>query len=164
MPRVDTQHRREAFGIEGTGSYGAGLAGHLRLLGVQVIEVNRPDRALRHRLGKSDPIDAEAPARAGVHPLITPSRQRAATDRATDALQRHADHADFLREAIQGRIGEADPRPDNTVDSSRVGSGRDQPVADRSGGSRVVSIVTIRQSGPPCEWPKQTIRPVWPVI
>jgi len=31
---------------------------------VQVIEVNRPDRALRHRLGKSDPIDAEAAARA----------------------------------------------------------------------------------------------------
>jgi len=31
---------------------------------VNVIEVNRPDRATRHRLGKSDPIDAESAARA----------------------------------------------------------------------------------------------------
>ena len=54
----------EGFGVEGTGSYGAGLARHLRLRGVKVTEVNRPDRALRHRLGKSDPLDAEAAARA----------------------------------------------------------------------------------------------------
>lgn len=54
----------EAFGVEGTGSYGAGLARHLRRSGNRVIEVNRPDRATRHRYGKSDPIDAEAAARA----------------------------------------------------------------------------------------------------
>lgn len=52
------------YGVEGTGSYGAGLSRHLRLNGAHVIEVNRPDRATRHRLGKSDPIDAEAAARA----------------------------------------------------------------------------------------------------
>lgn len=52
------------FGIEGTGSYGAGLARYLRGCGALVIEVSRPDRATRHRLGKSDPIDAEAAARA----------------------------------------------------------------------------------------------------
>lgn len=54
----------DAFGIEGTGSYGAGLTRYLHHRGVQVIEVNRPDRATRHRLGKSDPIDAESAARA----------------------------------------------------------------------------------------------------
>lgn len=54
----------EAFGVEGTGSYGAGLARHLRRCGHRVVEVNRPDRATRHRKGKSDPIDAEAAARA----------------------------------------------------------------------------------------------------
>jgi len=54
----------DAFGIEGTGSYGAGLARYLHHRGVKVIEVNRPDRATRHRLGKSDPIDAESAARA----------------------------------------------------------------------------------------------------
>jgi transposase len=53
-----------AYGVEGTGSYGAGLARYLRSCGARVVEVNRPDRATRHRLGKSDPIDAEAAARA----------------------------------------------------------------------------------------------------
>ena len=53
-----------AFGIEGTGSYGAGLARHLAGRGRTVIEVNRPDRSTRRRLGKSDPIDAEMAARA----------------------------------------------------------------------------------------------------
>ena len=52
------------FGVEGTGSYGAGLTRYLHNRGAHVIEVNRPDRATRHRLGKSDPIDAEAAARA----------------------------------------------------------------------------------------------------
>lgn len=54
----------EAFGVEGTGSYGAGLARYLRQRGSRVIEVNRPDRSTRHRKGKSDPIDAEAAARS----------------------------------------------------------------------------------------------------
>ena len=53
-----------AFGVEGTGSYGAALSRYLRGERQQVIEVNRPDRSTRHRLGKSDPIDAEAAARA----------------------------------------------------------------------------------------------------
>jgi transposase len=56
--------RADAFGVEGTGSYGAGLARFLRGQDAHVVEVNRPDRATRHRLGKSDPVDAEAAARA----------------------------------------------------------------------------------------------------
>jgi transposase len=54
----------QAFGVEGTGSYGAGLARFLRSHGHRVVEVNRPDRATRYRLGKSDPIDAEMAARS----------------------------------------------------------------------------------------------------
>ena len=54
----------EAFGIEGTGCYGAGLARHLRARKVFVIEVMRPNRQTRRRKGKSDPTDAEAAARA----------------------------------------------------------------------------------------------------
>lgn len=53
-----------AAGVEGTGSYGAALARHLTAAGVEVIEVNRPNRQHRRRHGKSDPIDAEAAARA----------------------------------------------------------------------------------------------------
>jgi transposase len=52
------------FGVEGTGSFGAGLARFLSGRGHTVIEVSRPDRSTRRRLGKSDPIDAEAAARA----------------------------------------------------------------------------------------------------
>jgi transposase len=51
------------FGIEGCGSYGAGLVSHLRRRGHRVLEVNRPHRQVRHLRGKNDPIDAEAAAR-----------------------------------------------------------------------------------------------------
>jgi transposase len=53
-----------AWGIEGTGCYGAALARFLAAQGQVVVEVNRPDRATRRRRGKSDPLDAEAAARA----------------------------------------------------------------------------------------------------
>ena len=52
------------FGVEGTGSYGAGLARWLRARGEAVVEVDRPNRRVRRRRGKSDPVDAEAAARA----------------------------------------------------------------------------------------------------
>ncbi len=53
-------------GVEGTGSYGAGLGRHLHAAGVTVVEVNRPDRQARRRHGKSDPIDAIGAARAAL--------------------------------------------------------------------------------------------------
>ena len=53
-----------AFGVEGTGSYGAGVSRFLTARGYTVIEVNRPDRSTRYRKGKSDPTDAEMAARA----------------------------------------------------------------------------------------------------
>ena len=51
-------------GLEGTGTYGAGLALMLREHGIEVLEVNRPDRAKRRLQGKSDPTDAENAARS----------------------------------------------------------------------------------------------------
>ena len=59
-----TYGRIEAFGIEGTGSYGAGLARAIRRAGYRVAEVNRGARRLRRAAGKSDTIDAEAAARS----------------------------------------------------------------------------------------------------
>ena len=53
-------------GVEGTGSYGAGLARHLVGAGIEVAEVNRPNRQMRRRRGKSDVVDAEAAARAAL--------------------------------------------------------------------------------------------------
>ena len=54
----------QAWGVEGTGCYGAGLARFLDGQGQLVLEVHRPDRSTRRRRGKSDPVDAEAAARA----------------------------------------------------------------------------------------------------
>jgi transposase len=56
--------RLHAVGVEGTGSYGAGLARYLRGQGVKVIEVSQPDRRQRRAKGKSDPLDAYAAADA----------------------------------------------------------------------------------------------------
>lgn len=68
----------DRVGIEGTGSYGSGLARHLRAAGVHVVEVNRPNRQTRRRHGKSDPADAEAAARA------TLSREAAGVPKSQD--------------------------------------------------------------------------------
>jgi transposase len=54
----------ELVGVEGTGSYGAGLTRHLHSEGVGVVEVDRPNRQRRRRRGKSDPQDAITAARA----------------------------------------------------------------------------------------------------
>lgn len=50
-------------GVEGTGTYGAGLARFLSRQSVLVLEINRPDRSMRRFRGKSDPTDAESAAR-----------------------------------------------------------------------------------------------------
>jgi len=72
----------ERIGIEGTGSYGAGLARHLRAEGLVVVEVGRPNRQARRRHGKSDPADAEAAARATLsgEALGTPKSQDGAVE------------------------------------------------------------------------------------
>lgn len=51
-------------GVEGTGCYGYQLTRALQAASITVLEANRPDRANRRRKGKSDPVDAEAAARA----------------------------------------------------------------------------------------------------
>jgi transposase len=54
----------ELAGVEGTGSYGAGLTRHLLGENIAVVEVDRPNRQRRRKRGKSDPQDAIAAARA----------------------------------------------------------------------------------------------------
>ena len=72
---VGSAGRLIGFGVEGTGSYGVGLARYLRNHGYDVHEIARPARAAERRLaGKNDTIDAEHAARqllAG-HGLSTP--------------------------------------------------------------------------------------------
>jgi transposase len=53
-------------GVEGTGSYGAGLARYLAACGVEVAEVMRPNRQARRQRGKSDAAGAVAAALAAL--------------------------------------------------------------------------------------------------
>lgn len=64
----------DQVGVEGTGSYGAGLTRHLLDQGISVVEVVRPNRQTRRRRGKTDAIDAETAARsvlAGTSSLLS---------------------------------------------------------------------------------------------
>jgi transposase len=64
LQHVGSAGRLQRFGVEGTGSYGIGLARYLRRQGHTVREVHRPPRKGERRLsGKSDTIDAEHAAR-----------------------------------------------------------------------------------------------------
>ena len=89
FPTTPAGHRRLAkflasfgtltrVGVEGTGSYGAGLSRYLRGSGVEVVEVDRPNRQSRRRTGKSDPVDAIEAARAALS-AEPKERARAAT-------------------------------------------------------------------------------------
>lgn len=74
-----------SVGIEGTGSYGIGLARHFAEEGVAMVEIDRPDRKTRRHQGKSDPIDALAAARAALAGYRTSTpKQR---DRHVEALR-----------------------------------------------------------------------------
>lgn len=71
----------EAFGIEGTGSYGVGLASFVRRHALRVVEVNHCDRRRRRSNGKSDTLDAETAARsvlAGIATAVPKSADGAA--------------------------------------------------------------------------------------
>lgn len=66
-------------GVEGTGTYGAGLCRLLLDHGITVLEVNRPDRAKRRQQGKSDPTDAERAVLSGIATAI-PKQQSGACE------------------------------------------------------------------------------------
>jgi transposase len=68
------------IGVEGTGSYGAGITRHLTEAGIEVLEVDRPDRSDRRRRGKSDTLDAQAAA------LATLAGRRTSTPKRKDGL------------------------------------------------------------------------------
>ncbi|MER5908407.1 IS110 family transposase [Streptomyces mirabilis] len=92
-----------AVGVEGTSSYGAGFTRSARQAGLAVIEVNRPDKAERRRIGKSDPIDAYAAARAVVSGRATSVPKDGAVD-GIRALQTAARSAVKARTAALNQI------------------------------------------------------------
>jgi transposase len=132
-----------AVGVEGTGAYGVGLARFLHRASVKVIEVDRPNRQVRRRHGKSDPLDAVEAARAALSGrasgiaktadgtveairvlLVAKRSARAARTKALTQI-RHLGFCapDALRDqlrdvpvaAIAGRVAAMRPRPDGDV-------------------------------------------------
>ena len=71
------------IGVEGTSSYGAGLARAATTAGIDVREVTRPDRSTRRRQGKSDPLDAYEAARA----VLTGRARAAAKNEQIEAIR-----------------------------------------------------------------------------
>ena len=72
----------DLIGVEGTGSYGAGIARHLGGKGIRVVEVDRPNRQARHRAGKTDAAtrsqqpEPHCPAQRPVFPRRGPGRSK----------------------------------------------------------------------------------------
>ena len=97
--RVAEQHApgRRAWAVEGTGSYGAGLARFLGERGELVLEVSRTSRAERRVRGKDDALDAVGAARSVL-----------ASDRF--ALPRTGERREALRLLLIARRGAVDVR------------------------------------------------------
>ena len=76
---MESRGRICRVGVEGTGSYGAGLTRHLTEAGIGVVEVNRPNRQLRRRRGKTadGPVEATRMLRV-VHRSGVKARTQAA--------------------------------------------------------------------------------------
>ena len=126
-------------GVEGTGSYGAGLTRHLHAAGVRVVEVDRPNRQNRRRRGKSDPVDALSAARAAL-----------SGDAATQAKTRTGPV-----EAIRVlRVARSSARHDRTEAlnqmRSLVATAPDEvrePLRDLSGHQLVIAAAALRPGG-----------------
>lgn len=91
-------------GIEGTGTYGSGLARYLNEQDVDLVEVDRPNRRMRRHRGKTDYVDAEAAARAALNGEATSTpKSRTGTVEMIRALRvaRRSAVADRTRAANQ---------------------------------------------------------------
>jgi transposase len=131
----------DRVGVEGTGSYGAGLSRALTAAGMTVIEVARQDRQARRRRGKSDPLDAHQAAvtvLAGIDTAVPKTgdgvaeslriligeRRSAAKARAQVMNQIHAlliTAPELVRQAFRALSGQ---RLVNTLAKTRPGTGR----------------------------------------
>ncbi len=135
-------------GVEGTGSYGAGLTRHLASAGAQVVEVNRQNW---RRRGKTDAVDAEAAARAVLSGEATTAPKsadgRAEAIRALSVARRSAVKArtvaanqidalivtapeDLRRQPRRSVIGPQHPPP---AEPRRQPASQQRPVAHRHG-------------------------------
>jgi hypothetical protein len=140
-----------AVGVEGTSSYGSGFTRAAGEAGLTVIEVNRPDRAERRRVGKSDPIDAYAAARAVVSGRATSAPKNDAVD-GVRALQAAARSAVKARTATLNQITSLLVTAPETIRAKYTAMPRDkrtaalarlQPSADPRHAPLVMALRTL---------------------
>jgi transposase len=140
---------RVLFAIEGTRSYGIGLARAVARLGLPVVELERPARAERRGRGKSDPIDAVLGVRKAL---------------GLDAAALPTPRADGDREALRILlIARAEMTGDKTAKTNRlIALLRSGDDAERDLVRGPLSAATLtriaRRRGRPCDGTEQAVR------
>lgn len=130
-------------GVEGPGVYGAGLARHLHTAGVVVVEIDRPDRKSHRLQGKSDPVDAQAAARAALAARRTGTpKQRDGQVEALRALRVARRSAVAQRAETQCRIKALIVTAPDPV------RGRLRELSDR----RLITVCAATLTGPMRRW------------
>ncbi len=143
------------IGIEGTGAYGVGLSRFLQSAGVEVLEVDRPNRQARRRDGKSDPLVAVEAARArsgwSALPLgLTRDVEQALAEDPRARVELHqlwrnrrSAQLGGRPEAAHKRAVRASPmcRTMSVAPPSTTGDEGCQPMAKRPTGHKVGSVV-----------------------
>lgn len=109
-------------GVEGTGSYGAGLARLFAASGIKVVEVDRPNRQVRRRQGKSDTLDAIEAARA------------AQSGRATGHAKSRDGNAEAIRALIVARRSARSTKTKSLNQIRHLGFTAPNPLRERLSG------------------------------
>ena len=123
--------RLETVGVEGTGTYGAGLARHLRFAGLAVVEVDRVNRQARRRSGKSDPLDAIEAARA------------AASGRCAGVAKTADGESEALRVLLVARRSARQARAKALVQIRHLGFTAPDPIRDQFRGIRARRVAAV---------------------
>jgi len=116
-------------GVEGTGSYGTGLARFLRRHDVLVVEVNRPNRQARRNKGKTDSLDAVEAARAAL------------SGRATGAAKSKDGPVEAIRVLIVAKRSARQARVKALIQMRHLGVSAPEEIHQRIKGLSVASLV-----------------------
>ena len=116
-------------GVEGTGSYGTGLARFLRRHDVRVVEVNRPNRQARRNRGKTDSLDAVEAARAAL------------SGRATGAAKTKDGPVEAIRVLIVAKRAARQARVKALIQMRHLGVSAPDEIHQRIKGLSVASLV-----------------------
>ncbi|MCI0689991.1 MAG: IS110 family transposase [Sporichthyaceae bacterium] len=143
-------------GVEGTRSYGIGLARALTSAGITVVEVERPARSARRR-GKSDPIDAHLAALAvlRMHPDRLPTPR---ADGPREALR-------ILLAARAELTGTKTRHTNQLRHLLRTGEDTDRDLARARPGAHTLAVIAQRppEPGQSLEQPSAAVNaPGWP--